>query len=214
LDNTTQNEPENLERKHSTPNSDKDETAIEIGKLLFEWRDYTPIPLIILLLIVAKPSALSATLGIAMIIFGELIRVYSVAFIGSVSRTRSDSTGQALVTSGPFSYVRNPLYVGNFFITMGIAVFGGKAWFAVLTGAMFALQYYYIVKYEESLLLHKFGEAYQTYRQNVPPWIPRKRFSIEALEWPASFGPALKSEKRTLTAIIAIVAVLLFISAS
>jgi protein-S-isoprenylcysteine O-methyltransferase Ste14 len=192
--------------------SEKDETAIEIGKLLFEWRDYTPIPLIIIMLFVARPNALSTALGLLLIVGGELIRIYSVAFIGSISRTRSDNLGARLVSTGPFAYVRNPLYVGNFFISTGIAVFTAKAWFVALVVLAFGFQYYFIVKYEESLLLARFGAIYDEFRAQVPAWFPRRRIDFQNLERPDTYAPAFKSEKRTLLAIAAIVCVLLYMS--
>jgi len=203
-----------LEEPTQEPNSDSnvDLTAVEIGKKLFSLRDYTPIPLIIILLFTAEPNVLSSTLGILFIVFGELIRIYSVAFIGSVSRTRSDSTGGNVVTSGPFGYVRNPLYVGNFFITMGIALFSGVIWFVLLSAALFAVQYYYIVKYEEHNLLKKFGAEFEDYLSKVPAWFPKEKIKLSALDWPESFGPSIKSEKRTLSAIAIIVLALVLIS--
>ena len=187
-------------------------SPVEFGEKLFQWRDFTPIPIILILLFIAKPNAASATLGTLMIVFGELIRIYSVAFIGSISRTRSSNTGNNLIKDGPFSYVRNPLYVGNFFITTGVAIFGGQIWFVILTIAAFSFQYYCIVKYEETLLQAKFGDDFQQYMDSVPAWIPRKVPDIDTMEWPDTFSPALRSERRTLTAIITIVAVLLILS--
>lgn len=198
----------------SIPASEKDETNVEVGKLLFEWRDYTPIPLILLLLFVAKPNAFSASLGLIMILFGELVRIYSVAFIGSISRTRSENLGARLVDSGPFAYVRNPLYVGNFFISTGIAVYGGKAWLVGLVVVAFIFQYHFIVKYEESLLRQRFGPAYDDFRARVPAWIPKRRFDFEHFEQPDTYIPALRSERRTLTAIAAILIVLIYMSAN
>lgn len=189
-------------------------SPLEMGEKLFQWRDFTPIPIIIILLFVSRPTAASATLGTLMIIFGEMIRVYSVAFIGSISRTRSSNTGNNLIKEGPFAYVRNPLYVGNFFIAAGVAVFGGQLWLVFVTIAAFAFQYYCIVKYEESLLLQKFGDDFQQYMDSVPAWIPRKLPNIDQVQWPTSFSPALRSERRTLTAIVAIVAILLVLAPS
>ena len=90
-----------------------------LGETFFKYRDYTPIPLILIVLFVAKPSVFTATLGTIVLTFGELFRIYSVAFIGSISRTRKESLGNQLITSGPFKWVRNPLYLGNFFIVFG-----------------------------------------------------------------------------------------------
>lgn len=195
-----------------TETSNRGFSPIDFGEKLFQWRDFTPIPIILILLFISRPGAASATLGTLMIVFGELIRIYSVAFIGSISRTRSSNTGNNLIKEGPFSYVRNPLYVGNFFITTGVAIFGGQIWFVLLTVAAFSFQYYCIVKYEESLLLTKFGDEFQQYMDSVPAWIPRKVPNIDNMQWPDTFSPALRSERRTLTAIITIVAVLLILA--
>lgn len=181
-----------------------------LGAKLFELRDYTPIPLILLLLVFAEPSARSATLGMLFVVLGELIRIYSVAFIGSVSRTRNtDSAGAALITTGPFAYVRNPLYVGNFCITFGIAWYGGIVWLVLLAAALFAFQYHCIVKYEESLLKSKFGQQYEDYLHTVPAWVPARWPGLESIEWPTSFSGALKSERRTLSAIAAMLLALM-----
>lgn len=171
------------------------------GETLFKYRDYTPIPLIVIMFIVAKPTVFTATLGTMMMVFGELIRIYSVAFIGSISRTRKDSLGNNLVTEGPFGIVRNPLYFGNFFLVLGTAVFSGVLWFVALTAVAFYIQYHYIVLYEESLLETRFGSEYHEYRGRVPAWFPRKIPELSEMQWPDSYSKALKSEKRTLMAI-------------
>lgn len=186
---------------------------VEMGEKLFQWRDYTPIPLIILVLWTAEATVFSATLGLLLLIFGELFRVYAVAFIGSVSRTRNTSSaGANLISSGPFGMMRNPLYVGNFFITVGIAVFGGVWWVVFIGAAAFIFQYHCIVKYEEELLKKKFGEEYLQFMKDVPAWIPKKLPSLATLEWPETFSPALKSEKRTLTTIVIMVVALVLLA--
>ncbi len=177
-------------------------SAEDIGERLFEWRDYTPIPLIILVLSLGAPTVRTAVLGTVITMLGELIRIYSVAFIGSVSRTRNvETAGSALIKGGPFSYVRNPLYVGNFFITVGLAIFSGVGWIIFVAAALFSFQYYCIVAHEQRLLIGRFGSAYEEYMTQVPPWIPAKWPTLENLEWPTTFSPALRSERRTLMTI-------------
>jgi protein-S-isoprenylcysteine O-methyltransferase Ste14 len=187
-------------------------TKVEIGEWFFRYRDYTPIPLIVLLLIFGRPTVLTATVGLIAITFGELFRIYSVGFIGTVSRTRSQSTGQKLITEGPFSYVRNPLYVGNLGITAGFAIFGGVAWIFLVTVALFAIQYFFIIRYEENLLTEKFGQEYTEYKREVPRWIPQSLPKLETILWPDTFSPALKSEKRTLTTIFVLIFLLAFLA--
>ncbi len=186
---------------------------VEVGEWFFRYRDYTPIPLILLLLAFGKPSALTATLGIILIAFGELFRIYSVAFIGTVSRTRSHSTGQKLITTGPFAYVRNPLYVGNFGITAGFGLFGGIPWLFFLTVVLFSVQYFFVIRFEENLLKGRFGEDYEQYCQKVPRWFPTTWPRLDDIEWPDNFSPALKSEKRTLTTIFSLLLLLAIVGA-
>ena len=183
-----------------------------IGETFFKYRDYTPIPLILIVLFVAKPSVFTATLGTIVLTFGELFRIYSVAFIGSISRTRKESLGNQLITSGPFKWVRNPLYLGNFFIVFGLAIYSGILWFCVLTAALFYLQYHYIVQYEEGLLEKKFGNEYGAYKASVPAWFPKSLPKLNEIEWPDSFTKSLKSEKRTLSAIAGMLILLILFS--
>lgn len=195
--------------QHLDDQNDPMNQEASIGELLFRWRDYTPLPLVLLLLFVAQPTALSATLGTLLIVAGELLRIYSVAFIGTISRTRKGSLGDSLVTSGPFKYVRNPLYCGNFIIVCGVAIFTSVFWFFLLAVLGFAVQYYYIVTYEEKILLDKFGEEFVAYKRVVPAWLPRSCPKGEEIEWPDTFSYALKSEKRTLLAIAGVMILLL-----
>jgi protein-S-isoprenylcysteine O-methyltransferase Ste14 len=189
-----------------------DKSFIEIGEIFFKYRDYTPIPIIVLMLFIAEPSVLSATLGMVLITAGELFRIYSVAFIGTVSRTRSSSTGSLLIKEGPFSWMRNPLYVGNFAIVIGVATFSGIPWLVLLTLVAGIIQYFFVVHYEESLLVEKFGDEYNQYRQDVPAWLPSKVPNLADISWPDTFSPALKSEKRTLTTIFALIIFMLLIA--
>ena len=194
-------------------NSPRGVGILDVGKTLFEWRDYTPIPLILLAVFLADASAESATFGTLIVVFGELIRIYSVSFIGTISRTRNtETTGGNLITSGPFGWVRNPLYVGNFFIVLGVAVYSASLALVIITVLAFAIQYYAIVKYEESLLERRFSQTFRDYMQAVPAWVPQNIPPLSEWEWPDTFSPALKSERRTLTAIAAILVVLLIFS--
>ena len=108
--------------------------------------------------------------------------------------------------------MRNPLYVGNFLITIGIAIFGGVLFVVAIGAAAFAFQYHCIVKYEEELLKKKFGKTYLEYMESTPAWFPSSAPAIEALEWPDTFTPALKSEKRTLSTISVMVIALVLLA--
>jgi protein-S-isoprenylcysteine O-methyltransferase Ste14 len=201
------------EQSADPPTENSESSFVDLGEKLFTYRDYTPVPLLVIVLFTAEPSAQTAVLGTLLMVLGEAIRIYSVAFIGPLSRTRnSETTADALVTTGPFAWVRNPLYIGNLFIALGIAAFGGVGWVFVLTALLFAFQYHAIVAYEESLLIKRFGEIYKKYAADVPQWIPAKIPPFEQWPAPEGFSQALKSEKRTLSAILLVIVALVFVS--
>ncbi len=184
--------------------------SVRLGAWLFKKRDYTPIPLILLAVILIylgyiRPTAVSVAVGVASILIGEAVRFWGVSHIGGISRTRTNATG-ILIDGGPFSLVRNPLYVGNFFLSLGFVMAAG-AWILVpVYIALFAFQYHYIVQWEEWNLREKFGEPYVNYCKEVPRWVPR---ITGYRQGESDFGKALKSERVTLLAIVAVSAVLI-----
>ena len=111
---------------------------------------------------------------------------------------------------GPFQWVRNPLYVGNFFIAFGFSLFSGKLWFVLLMVIAFAVQYYFIVLYEETRLAEVFGEEYLDYQTRVPAWVPRRIPPLEDWKAPGDgYTKSIKSERRTFMSIGAMFLVLL-----
>ncbi|MEO6834996.1 MAG: isoprenylcysteine carboxylmethyltransferase family protein [Candidatus Tumulicola sp.] len=131
-----------------------------------------------LLAVFGKPSAASVTIGLPIAIAGELVRCWAVGYSGAT--TRGDAViAPELVTAGPYAYVRNPLYVGNFLTAAGYAfAFTGKngpgmRW-ALIAGSLAAMAGVYatIVPHEERFLRAQFGEAFERYCERVPRVIP------------------------------------------
>jgi protein-S-isoprenylcysteine O-methyltransferase Ste14 len=125
-----------------------------------------------------RPSAASIALGLPIAIGGELIRCWAVGYSGETTRGNVVEAPE-LVTAGPYGYVRNPLYVGNFITAAGFAIaFTGKNGFMarVLLGggslAAMAAVYAAIVPHEEAFLRSQFGEAFDDYCERVPPVVP------------------------------------------
>ena len=147
--------------------------SARIGATLFRNRSWLPVLFIgVPLLSPGHMSAAAWMVGAVAIILGEWIRLAGVAAAGTVTRRRSRRV-QRLVTYGIFSWVRNPLYVGNFFIWMGFVVISGVLWFLPLAILIFAIEYTYIVAYEEGVLESIFGQEYLDYKKTTPRWIPR-----------------------------------------
>lgn len=133
----------------------------------------------VLLAASGKPSAFSITLGLPLAIAGELIRCWAVGYSGVT--TRGDVVeAPKLVTAGPYAYVRNPLYLGNFVTAAGFAIaFTGKNTrlerLALMTAALGSMigVYSIIVPHEEKFLHAEFGEAFERYCERVPPIVPQ-----------------------------------------
>jgi len=110
--------------------------------------------------------------GLALMALGEAWRMWGVATAGTVTRRRSREV-ETLVSHGPFAWSRNPLYVGNFLIWMGVITLSGVLWFLPVAVLLFALEYFYIVRYEEGVLESIFGADYLRYKERTPRWFPR-----------------------------------------
>ncbi len=117
--------------------------------------------------------------GYAMMVAGCLWRVWCLTFIGGTK-------DGVLTTSGPYSIVRNPLYVGSFLgvIGFGLAVRLPLLPFALLV--MFAALYPAVVANEEGKLEALFGDAYRAYKAATPRWIPRWSLYSEPESIPVS----------------------------
>lgn len=118
-------------------------------------------------------SPRSTLLGVLLMVIGEAWRMWGVATAGTVTRRRSRNV-QKLVTHGPFAWSRNPLYNGNFLLWMGIITISGVHWFLPVAAVIFAVEYFYIVRYEEGVLESIFGEEYLAYKRATPRWMPRR----------------------------------------
>jgi protein-S-isoprenylcysteine O-methyltransferase Ste14 len=172
------------------------------GRVLFRYRGFVPVPFLLIPLLVPGRQTLQGWLiGVALIVIGEIIRIIGVAAAGTVTRRRSRDV-QRLVTYGVFSWMRNPLYVGNFLAWMGFAVGSGVHWFIPIAILFFAVEYTLIVRYEEGVLESIFGAEYLAYKQRTPRWMPRPPAAKES--GPHDWGEALRSEVSTFAQYIAL----------
>lgn len=110
--------------------------------------------------------------GHVLVILCVLGRSYCSAYIGG---RKNDE----VICEGPFSIVRNPLYVFSFIGIAGIGLQSGMVTLPVLLLLVFALYYPKVVAREEAFLLHKFGDVYRDYMQKTPRWWPRWENWIE-----------------------------------
>ena len=184
---------------------------MDIRKFIFKNRSYTPIPFLVAALVFAKPTRISVLTGILLMILGEGIRFWGVAYIGAVSRITSGAGSSRLLTDGPFAHVRNPLYCGNLLLWSGclVASWAWMPWMAIILFLFFVFQYDRIVDLEEEYLSKKFGESYEAYRKAVPMWVPRLRGYRGPEKSDPDWKRALRSERDTFRAIFAVLALIL-----
>jgi len=118
------------------------------------------------------------TWGLALIALGEAVRLWAASHIGLISRTREAGVG-VLVTSGPYRFVRNPLYVGNTLMAAGFGALSHPA-LALAWALLTAVFYVPIVRWENAQLRAAHGDAW-----------PRD-------DRPADWAMGLRSERSTL----------------
>jgi protein-S-isoprenylcysteine O-methyltransferase Ste14 len=113
-------------------------------------------------------------LGVMTILVGALIRLWATKHIGR-RMPWMKKKGKNLVRTGPYALVRNPLYIGNIVIAVGLSFLSELAWCIPLVFLYLAILYNFVVLYEEKKLLQRWGEQYRAYLTEVPRWIPRLR---------------------------------------
>jgi protein-S-isoprenylcysteine O-methyltransferase Ste14 len=110
-------------------------------------------------------AELSEMLGFALLAAAALWRIWCHLFIAG-------SKNGELATDGPYSVVRNPLYLGNLLGVVGFGFAVEQPYLALALGLGFAAFYPAVVANEERQLGRIFGERYAAYRAAVPRWIP------------------------------------------
>ena len=170
----------------------------DIRDFVFRTRSFTPLPLVIILLVIARPTPISMCVGFLLVITGEIIRLWAVAHAGGATRTRAVGAPY-LVTSGPYAYVRNPLYLGNVTIYLGVATMGAQQlwWLLPLTLVYFTIQYKLIISLEEDTLVELFGQQYINYREKVPSLFPLKGRTTPLDERKSDWKASFLSERST-----------------
>lgn len=149
------------------------DAIVRLGGWLFKQRSWLPVPIVVALLVIpaAGRPPLAVWGGVVLAGLGELLRLWAVHHIGVISRTRSERLGP-LISTGPFGFVRNPLYLGNIALWLGFTVSAGLLWLVPVVLLLLAVEYHAIVRWEEGLLASRMGAPYQQYLRDVPRWVP------------------------------------------
>ena len=190
---------------------------MKLGEFFFQYRGYLPIPLALVVLYFSNPEPPFMIVGSITIFVGEIIRISGVRHAGGETRTRKVGATK-LCIDGPFAYVRNPLYIGNFFVYFGVVIFSSESDLLIplltMSTFYFITQYGIIIQFEEQTLKKLFGEKYQEYCENVPRILPRlSPWKLQSNTFPNTWKKTINTEKRTLQTIF-IYFFLLFVKVS
>ncbi|HOK40465.1 MAG TPA: isoprenylcysteine carboxylmethyltransferase family protein [bacterium] len=157
---------------------------IKEGNFLFRWRSYIPLLFILIIFISLQNfyypknkhnyDVLWEFVCLGISLFGLSIRIVTVGFTpeGTSGRNTEKQIAEQLNTTGLYSIVRNPLYLGNFFMWVGPALFPRNIFVSILIFIIFFLYYERIIYVEEEFLLKKFGNDYKKWAEKTPLFIP------------------------------------------
>lgn len=136
---------------------------MKIGEWLTHYRLKLGFIFAIFFIIMAKPTVIGMTIGIPVGIIGLLIRLWASGYI---------KKNKELSVQGPYSYTRNPLYLGSFFLGVGVSIMGSCIVFILIFLIVFYFVYSNVIKEEEKRLIELFGSSFLDYKSKVPAFFP------------------------------------------
>ncbi|HEX2967962.1 MAG TPA: isoprenylcysteine carboxylmethyltransferase family protein [Bacteroidales bacterium] len=153
------------------------------GNWLFKRRSWLPVVLVVsgilVMYLVNRQSIIFDMRDELIFLFvslsGEIIRIVTVGFAPKNTSGRNTGEGQVadeLNTSGIYSIVRHPLYVGNFLMWLGPVLFLKSIWFTIIFCLVYWIYYERIMFAEEQFLRRKFGDAYDKWSEKVKAFFP------------------------------------------
>jgi protein-S-isoprenylcysteine O-methyltransferase Ste14 len=132
-------------------------------------------------------------IGLIVSISGEAIRGITIglAYIIRAGKNRR-IFAEGLLTNGLYAHCRNPLYIGNIMILLGLGLIANSLLFLIIFIPVFIFFYHSIVLAEENFLRDKFGEAYVQYQKQANRWFPKLKglgdtFSEMTFKWKRVF---------------------------
>jgi len=154
---------------------------IKQGNILFRYRSYLPLALYPLLLFfsVANHEPIynlnNLMMGLMISYFGELIRIVTIAYVPSNTSGRNTrkQTANSLNSTGIYSLVRHPLYLGNYFILLGPFFIFPQMSLILIYTLLFWIYYERIMFAEEDYLRNKFKDDFTNWAHGIPAFFPK-----------------------------------------
>ena len=165
---------------------------VRLGNILFKFRDVLFPAIVILFVFLTEPVIFRSDerldlwmdiLGIAIALAGQALRAATIGYAYIIRGGRNRKVyAERLVHEGIFAHCRNPLYLGNIMIVIGLTVIVNSIWFYAIAIPFFIIGYYSIIRAEEEFLRKKFGQEYEDYCRRVNELIPDFRGLGKSLE--------------------------------
>jgi protein-S-isoprenylcysteine O-methyltransferase Ste14 len=185
------------------------------GNTLFKYRGQIPVILFLLSIpaiyftdyeFLKENESLDLVLLITCAVFsfsGQVIRAIAIGTSNknTSGRNTKEQVAEALNTKGIYSTVRHPLYLGNYFMWIGIVMYTYNLWFVLTVSLLFWVFYERIMFAEERFLERKFGQEYIDWSMKVPPFWPSMKNYIKT-DIPFSMKTILRREYSGITATI------------
>jgi protein-S-isoprenylcysteine O-methyltransferase Ste14 len=155
------------------------------GKQCFRWRSYLPLLLLPIFLASFRHyhyflQSFTANLLWEISCFlisalGLLVRMATAGTVprGTSGRNQKHQRATALNTSGLYSMLRNPLYLGNYLIMLGVSLFPHAWYLPIIVSLIFFIYYERIIFVEEQYLEEKFGDEFRAWAIGTPIIVPR-----------------------------------------
>ena len=157
------------------------------GVSLFRWRSYLPLVFVPFLLYAAfRGEQVEAVIGetfgdafeiasIGLVILGQGLRIWTVGRVprGTSGRNVHGQLAETLNTTGIYSVVRNPLYLANCLMYLGVALFSQNLFVAAIVALVLLPYYERIIAAEEAFLSEKFGSIYDDWAERTPAFVPK-----------------------------------------
>jgi len=185
------------------------------GRWLFRWRSYLPFVTIALLFVALNHFTYPfgshrwdqawELLCLVVSLAGLALRVVTTGYApkGTSGRNMKRQVAEQLNTTGMYSIVRNPVYLGNFLIALGMFLFPRLWWVPLVYTLLFALYYERIVFVEEAFLRRKFGRLFEDWAARTPAFLPRpSRWQSPAS--PFNLRKVFRQEHQTMFGIIVV----------
>jgi protein-S-isoprenylcysteine O-methyltransferase Ste14 len=109
----------------------------------------------------------AALMAASLLLFGYAVKLFRAA--GTPVPARKPTT--AIVTTGPYRFTRNPIYLAFSLLQLGLALLVGSWWLLATLVLAFALMHWIVVPREERYLEARFGDEYRRYKASVRRWL-------------------------------------------